>query len=315
MLATQQGPVLGKIAAELNRALALRDAGGVPGRTTGTLLARGAGWSVQDVICTSGPQDRPFEERHSHVAIGMVVAGTFQYRSPTGHGLMTPGSLLLGNPGECYECGHEHAAGDRCVAFWLTPAYLESLELDAGARAAARTFPVCRLPPIRDSAALVAAVWAGVTAAQEMDWEELVIQVAATAIRLARGLPSHETNPPLGSESRVTDSVRAIEGNPATPWTLAQLAMEARQSAYHYLRMFRQVTGVTPHQFILRARLRGAATRLLAEDTRIIEIAFGAGFGDVSNFNRAFRAEFGVAPQVYRRTRRRADLRSHGSYR
>ena len=301
MISTQRGPVLGKIAGELDRALALRDASGVPGRTTGTLLAEGDGWSVRDVICTSGPGDRPFEERHSHVAIGMVVAGTFQYRSATGRGMMTPGSLLLGNPGECFECGHEHAAGDRCVAFWLTPAYLESLALDAGTHAGTRVFPLCRLPPIRDSAALVAAATAGVMTAQEMEWEQLAIQVAASAIRLARGLPRDRTKPPLGSVSRVTDSVRAIEANAGASWTLTQLAMEAGQSPFHYLRTFRHVTGVTPHQFILRARLRAAATHLLAEDTRIIEIAFGAGFGDVSNFNRAFRAEFGVAPRAYRR--------------
>jgi len=231
----------------------------------------------------------------------MVVAGSFQYRSPTGRGVMTPGSLMLGNPGECFECGHEHAAGDRCVAFWLTPAYVQHLGLDAGTRGRTRAFPVCRVPPLRDSAALVAAASAGISGAKALEWEELAIQVAATAIRLARGLPRHRMRPPPGSVSRVTDSLRAIEASPGTPWTLTQLATEAGQSPFHYLRTFRQVTGVTPHQFILRARLRAAATRLLAVDTRVIEIAFGAGFGDISNFNRAFRAEFGVAPQVYRR--------------
>jgi hypothetical protein len=44
------------------------------------LLARGKGWSVADVVCTAGPGDRPFEEQHSGVSIGMVLEGTFQYR-------------------------------------------------------------------------------------------------------------------------------------------------------------------------------------------------------------------------------------------
>jgi len=46
---------------------------------------------------------------------------------------MTPGSLFLGNGGECYECGHEHAAGDRCVAFHFTPAFMSSLAETLGA--------------------------------------------------------------------------------------------------------------------------------------------------------------------------------------
>ena len=51
------------------------------------------------------------------------VAGSFQYRSPLGRGLMTPGSLMLGNQGQSYECGHEHGEGDRCVSFWYARDY------------------------------------------------------------------------------------------------------------------------------------------------------------------------------------------------
>ena len=40
--------------------------------------------------------------------------------------------------------------------------------------------------------------------------------------------------------------------------------------------------------------------RLAEEPARILDIALDCGFGDVSNFNRAFRAEFGVTPRAYR---------------
>src|SRR5216117_241292 len=100
-----RGFVLGKIAADLDQALARREASGAPGRTTGRLVAGGNGWSVEDVLCTCGPGDRPFEERHTAMSIGVVVCGTFQYRSPLGRDLMTPGSFLLGNAGQCFECG------------------------------------------------------------------------------------------------------------------------------------------------------------------------------------------------------------------
>jgi AraC-like DNA-binding protein len=83
--------------------------------------------------------------------------------------------------------------------------------------------------------------------------------------------------------------------------TLAHLARDAGQSPFQYLRTFRRLTGVTPHQFILRTRLRDAASRLLAHDTNIIDVALDSGFGDLSNFNRAFRLEFGLTPRAYRR--------------
>jgi AraC-like DNA-binding protein len=50
-------------------------------------------------------------------------------------------------------------------------------------------------------------------------------------------------------------------------------------------------------------RLRRAAVRLRNEPAKIVDIALDCGFGDVSNFNRAFRAEFGVSPRAYRNRR------------
>ena len=63
---------------------------------------------------------------------------------------------------------------------------------------------------------------------------------------------------------------------------------------------FRIVTGVTPHQWIIRARLRDAATRLLRSDEPITDIALDVGFDDLSNFIRGFRREFGLSPRSYR---------------
>jgi AraC family transcriptional regulator len=71
-------------------------------------------------------------------------------------------------------------------------------------------------------------------------------------------------------------------------------------SPYHFVRTFKQVTGITPHQWLLRARLRAAAQRLVASRERITDIALDVGFEDLSNFVRSFRAEFGVSPRGYR---------------
>src|SRR5262249_61149389 len=88
----------------------------------------------------------------------------------------------------------------------------------------------------------------------------------------------------------------------APPLSLAGLARAAGLSAYHFLRTFDRVTGVTPHQYVLRARLRAAAGRLMHSRAKIIDVALDSGFGDLSNFNRAFRAEFGATPRRYRQT-------------
>jgi AraC family transcriptional regulator len=91
-----------------------------------------------------------------------------------------------------------------------------------------------------------------------------------------------------------------LEAHIAEPHTLANLASLARLSCYHFLRTFKRVTGITPHQWIMRARLREAARRLASSREPITEIALDVGFEDLSNFIRSFRAEFGISPRRYR---------------
>ena len=72
-------------------------------------------------------------------------------------------------------------------------------------------------------------------------------------------------------------------------------------SPYHFLRLFAGVLGVTPHQYLVRARLRRAA-RFLADDERsITDIAYDVGFGDLSNFVRTFHRAAGLSPRAFRR--------------
>src|SRR5262245_25325000 len=87
-----------------------------PGRIHARRLAAGPGWAVEEVVCSCGPANRPYPEQHQHVSIAIVTSGTFQYRASGSNGreVMTPGSILLGSPGQAFECGHEHGTGDRC---------------------------------------------------------------------------------------------------------------------------------------------------------------------------------------------------------
>src|SRR5207249_2052148 len=157
------------------------------------------------------------------------------------------------------------------------------------------------LPPLRPLSSLVARASAGVRNSTDVAWAELGIRLAVRAFELAAGTSPDSTRLPLNAEARVTRTVRRIDRQPDAALTLDTLAKDAGLSPYHFLRTFERLTGVTPHQYVLRARLRDAATRLVAESRRVIDVAFDAGFGDVSNFNRAFRAEFGVSPRAYRR--------------
>ncbi len=296
-----------KIAVELERTLAGRAATGpAEDATLGRELARGEAWVVEDVICTSRPRDRRFEERHTWASIAIVLAGTFQYRASGRHGgsageLMTPGSLLLGNPGQYFECGHEHATGDRCLSFRYAPEYFERIAADAGAGHEERTFRTPRLPALRPLAPLAAQACAAVIAGSDpAPWEEMSIRLAALATQTAQRLPRDVRDATPSALARVTRVARRIEREMQSELTVEKLAREAGLSPYHFLRTFEQLTGLTPRQYVKRARLREAAARLPLERQKVLDTALDCGFGDVSNFNRAFQSEFGVSPRAWR---------------
>ena len=88
-------------------------------------------------------------------------------------------------------------------------------------------------------------------------------------------------------------------------------AKYANTSEFHFLRQFRAVLGVTPHQYLVQCRLRLAARLLCDADGTVTSVAFDAGFGDLSNFIRTFTQAAGMSPRAFRhrvRARRRADL-------
>ena len=186
--------------------------------------------------------------------------------------------------------------------FWYAPEYFERLAADAGARGRSLGFKSARLPPLRSLSSLVARAAAGAVDSAPVPWPELTLTLAARALELSSGAPICTSSPPLNAEARVTRTIRTIERRLDARLTLDGIARTARLSPYHFLRTFERLTGTTPHQYVLRARLREAARRLVSGAGKVVDISFDCGFGDVSNFNRAFRTEFGQSPRSFRRS-------------
>jgi AraC family transcriptional regulator len=245
------------------------------------------------VLCDSGPQDRPYQERHGSATIAVVLQGSFQYRAGHGKEVMSAGSVLLGNSGQSFECRHEHGTGDRCLSFSYTPEFLERAEIS-------HEFGLHRVPPLRAlSSWLVQAKLAQAVPAR-VQMAELAHGILSGVLGLIQQ-PNGSRTASAADERRISSVLRFLEAHLGDDLSLARLASVARMSEFHFLRVFRQVAGVTPHQYIVRARLRESAVRLKTSRQAVLKIALDAGFRDLSNFNHAFQAEFGMSPTRFRR--------------
>ena len=88
--------------------------------------------------------------------------------------------------------------------------------------------------------------------------------------------------------------------NLTTEIDLSACANACGYSKYHFLRVFKEVSGMTPADYIRKRRLSEIAKRILKSDDYISEIAFAYGFNSKENFTRAFKDEFRILPTEYR---------------
>jgi len=86
----------------------------------------------------------------------------------------------------------------------------------------------------------------------------------------------------------------------AEPLALETLAEYAGLSAYHFARMFKQSTGLAPHQYLVQQRLQLAEQLLRNSSLSLSQIALDCGFSSASHFSHRFKSAFGYAPSQLR---------------
>ncbi|NRR30608.1 helix-turn-helix transcriptional regulator [Oxalobacteraceae bacterium] len=91
-----------------------------------------------------------------------------------------------------------------------------------------------------------------------------------------------------------------IESTLSHPISLAELAHQVGLSEYHFCRVFKGATGMSPYNYVLRKRIEFARLCLAADHTSIQDVAFMTGFGDPIQFAKQFKRLSGMTPSAYR---------------
>lgn len=261
-----------------------------------TLLESAAGLRVIDYRCAAGPQDAPFTEVFDGFSLSYVACGSFGCTTRGKHYELVAGSFLVGRPGDAYQCSHEHhEGGDACLSFQWTDSALDAIGVSGRAWASGA------LPPRAPLALLGALGRSRAAGAGDCGLEEIALRLAHGFSRLgADGTAPRLRRLTARDRRRAVEAALFIDTHAGEPLRLEQIAARVRLSPFHFLRLFGRVTGLTPHQYLVRARLRRAAGLLADPGRRIGDIALEAGFGDLSNFVRTFHRAAGMSPGRFR---------------
>ncbi|KAA2234842.1 AraC family transcriptional regulator [Salinarimonas soli] len=234
--------------------------------------------------------------RHSHDGFGIGVLSFGAQRSWSGIGAVEagPGDVIMVNPGEI----HDGMPFDGGVRGWrmlyLDPALMAAELADETAAEIEIVRPVARDPRL---AGAFHHAFARLTepGAEPLAREEALVGTLAHLLR------RHIVKPPRGPEPSpgVARARKRLDEAPELPASLAELAALSGTTRFGLLRGFVREVGITPHAYLVQARVR-LARRLIARGLPPAEAALASGFCDQSHLTRAFVRQFGITPGRYR---------------
>ena len=266
--------------------------------TRTTLLLQRPSISVSDFRCTAVPGDTPFVERYNSHSISYVRKGSFGCNCRGRFFELVAGSILVGYPGDEFICTHDHVGGDECLSFFLSPELVEAI----GDRLEAWRVGVA--PPLPELMVLGELAQAAAEGRSDIGLDEIGQIFASRFVEVMSGRRNAPAPAKARDRRRAVETALWIDANSHQEIDLDAAAAQAELSPFHFLRLFSGVLGVTPHQYLVRSRLRHAA-RLLADDERpVTDVAYDVGFGDLSNFVRTFHRAAGISPRKFREASR-----------
>ncbi|HEV8390623.1 MAG TPA: AraC family transcriptional regulator, partial [Dongiaceae bacterium] len=236
-------------------------------------------------------------------SISFVRKGSFGYRTRGKYFELVAGSVLVGRAGDDYVCSHDHVCGDECLSFQLAPELVEAIGDHRS------IWSIGALPPVPELMVLAELADAAAARHSDVALDEAGLLMAARFVEVAGGATAAKSAlssrrlaiNPARDRRRAVEAALWLEHHAHQAIDLDTIARQAGLSPFHFLRLFARVLGVTPHQYLVRCRLRHAA-RLLADPVpSITDVALDVGFADLSNFVRTFRRAAGISPRAFRR--------------
>ncbi|PAF31304.1 AraC family transcriptional regulator [Paenibacillus sp. 7516] len=103
---------------------------------------------------------------------------------------------------------------------------------------------------------------------------------------------------------KLRELMKRIETAPSEPWTNSGIAKQLNLSVDHMAKLFKQMVGMPPNEYIQSIRLSEARKLLRETDCSIEVVGIRSGYPDIHYFSRTFRKHEGISPREYRKLSR-----------
>ncbi len=240
--------------------------------------------------------------RHSHdgYGFGVVVRGTLGFRYLGVDHYAFPGTINLVCPGECHDGHGVTEEGWSYHMFYISPELIAAIIGDGVEKHTA--LPFFRTGVIEDQD-LASQLVRSHRFIMKRPGDNLGIEesISALIIGMVRNHAEEKLILPGVSSgaARVKRVIEKLEDEYNLNHRLETLASLAGFSKYHFLRVFRKHTGLTPHSYLNQVRTR-RSEKMIRAGLDLSDIAYCTGFSDQSHFTRTFKSINGVTPGIYR---------------
>jgi len=245
---------------------------------------------------------------HDFYEVYFFLSGNVQYNIENRSYLLTPGDVLLISPMELHQpmFGAEHRVYERIV-LWIDRQFLEGLGFSGQNltacfdTASPRHTNLLRPEGVSRQYLTFLLEQLILESESEDPYQEIssmtyLAQVLVALNRLARITQGEDASPI--QDSTVYNVLGYINEHYSENLTLDHLANKFFVSKYHLSREFQRLVGTSVHRYIVQKRLV-MAKQMLSEGKPSSEVYQHCGFGDYSNFYRAFKSEYQISPKDY----------------